>query len=408
MPTPKKIKDTFKVVKIFGPPTSILGSNNMRIVQNWGYDQNINPEHYNEIGNDNIVSTDYPGITTDATVDTNVSNLSLDNLREICNTAAGAAVTQASFDNATCDILVPTTEDGTNITRTLVLPYQFLTGYDVNFTVDGTATESFRFSGGMDEELLGDYAYATAEVFTSATLVGSDTDIGPVTASGTEYTPVYAYVDGVKYSFAEAEVGMSGTNMNRVTISGVDATAGSRFTVIMASNTTTAFTQITGADSDIGGIRGDKVVAYLEDGSVPTTADKWLRVQGVSFSFPLDRTEIRELGTSDPIDRSLNFPLQMTASVDILENDMERYCKMAGQTFATVDVLNPKQFQGNDDLYLTVVAYDDDPALSTAAKILTISGTGLRVNGRGSSLSVGGNATVRWDFIFDAVNISRI
>lgn len=406
---PKKIKDNYKVIKVYGPPTGILSSGNMRIVQNWGYDQNIAPEHFNEMGNSKIVSTDYPGITTDVTIDTNLGNLSMDNLREICNKAANAIITQDDFENAICDILVPTTQDGVTTHRTLVLPYQFLTGYDVNFSLEGVATEAFRFSGGMDEELHRSYATAIAQVFDSATVSGDDTHIGKLTESGSSYAVVLIYADGVKYSISDNEVAQgnptgSGWGKNAVIV-GKLVTNASRYTVIQA-RTGEAFSEIVSADSDIGGVKGDKVRAYLEDGGDPTSSGRWFRLQGASVSFPLDRPEIKELGTSGPIDRSLNYPIPMTVSFDVLENDLSKYCKAAGQQFNSTNFVNPQMFQGNDDLQFVVRVFDDDPDLSASRVIYTISGQNLRVNGRGVSHAVGGNAAVRWEFTFDTVGLN--
>ena len=403
MSKPKKIKSTYQVVKFFGQETSVLTSDNARIVQDWGYDQNADVEHFYEIGDENIVSTDYGVITTDTTVNTNVSNLSLNNLREICHVSSTSNVTQDDFDGAVVEIIVPTTEDGTNISRSLWLPDQYLTSLDINFGVDTVATENYRFSGGMDEAFLNDWKNITAEVFSSGDIAFStNTTITTSTSSGDWGTVAYVIADGQKYANT---IGTSSgyakwTGANEITVYGVDLTSASRVAAIFAKSSGT-FSTISAGASDVAGIKGEKVLAKI--GYDTGTTHKWLRIQNGSISIPLNNTELKELGTKNPIDRSVEYPIEMTASVDLLESDMQEFAEMANETFGTVDNLNPELFQGRDKVKLEVEFYSDADHSSLMHKITC---ENLRVDGHGQSLAVRGNATERWNFTFDTITFS--
>ena len=392
MSTPKYIKDTYKVIKtLSNHGAGFRTPENLRMVQNWGYDQVINAEHYREIGNDEIVSTSYDPVTTEVTVDTNLSSESLDNLRQLTNVAKwGTSITQDSFDKAIVDFIIPETADGTTLKSTLLLPYCFMTGYDLTFPVDGVATESFRFTGNMDEEFLNTYKNISGECLVSGTY-GTNTAWTSATARGSN-TPVYLYVDGEKYTSGYSWA------TNTVTLSGIDASGADHVALVYYASGTT-YSMISAGATDIAGIKGEDIELWLAYNSTPTSSDKWLRVQNATISVPLDRTEIKELGTDHPIARSLNYPLNIAVTVDLLESDLENYAaEMAGQTFASVNVLNPAMFETRDKLQLKVNIIDPS---GTTIENVTVQN--LRVDGHGVKLSQGGNATVSWNFTADTI-----
>jgi len=396
MSKPTHIKSTYKVVKaVADGGAGHRGPENLRMVQNYSYDQIHGAEHFYEIGDEQIVSTAYDPLSTDISLDFNLSNQSFANLCKICNVHGRDYINQSDFENAHVDLIVPQTDDGSTLKSSVLLPYAFFTGMDMNFSVDGVATEAIRFTGGMDEEFLNDYKNLDGERLVSGTYGGANT-VFTTEESATDKTVHYLYVDGQKYT-----TGFTWST-NTLTVTDLDVSDADHVALFWSSTGST-YTMITPETDDIGGFKGPQCELRLAYGSDPVAGDKWLRAQTASISIPLDRDELRELGTEQPIGRSLNYPLNITVTVDLLESDLEEYAnEFAGQTFSTVDILNPKMFESRDDIRMFVII--KDPVDSSERYAIAV--TNMRVDGHGVRMAVRDKGTVSWNFTADSIQFA--
>lgn len=400
---PIKVKPEYKLVQVVSNGgTGNMGVRQLRMVQNFDYSQNISYEHIKEIGDEKIVSTVYDPVTCDVTIDTNFSEFSWENMAMLFGKDMSKnTITEADFDNAVCAVLVKGSVDGSVVDNTLLLPSAYISNVDISISVDGLATENYRLTSNMDEAFINDLKDLYGEALGTGSFAAGDTTWTTV-ASATGHTPVYLYVDGVKYSAIAPADDFEWTT-NTVTLTGIDASGARHVELIYAKATPAAFSMITPTDGEVGGIKGKNIVLAMSYDALPGATDKLLRAQNATISIPLTRTALREIGTEDPIDQALNKPIEMTVSLDFLESDLRRYANdIANADFSTADVLNPKLFMGLDQLQFLATFMDE-----TGKVHESILCDKLRVTGHGSSMTVNGQGAVRWQFTFDTITITK-
>lgn len=400
---PIKVKPEYKLVQVVSNGgTGNMGVRQLRIVQNFDYSQNIASENIKELGDEKIVSTVYDPVTCDVTIDTNFSEFSWENLAMLCGKdMSKSSITEADFDNAVCAVLVKGSVDGSAVDNTLLLPSAYLTNVDIAISVDGIATENYRLTSNMDEAFINSLKDAYGEALSGGVAAAGDTTWTTI-ADATNNTPIYLYVDGVKYSAIAPAADFTWATKT-VTLTGIDASGAKHVELIYAKTTPAVFSMITPTGSEVGGIKGKNVTLALAYDSTPGATDKLLRAQNATISIPLTRTALREIGTEDPIDQALNKPLEMTVSLDFLESDLRRYAtEIAGKDFAADDVLNPKLFMPRQELQFSATFKDE-----TGTTHETILCDKLRVTGHGSSMTVNGQGAVRWQFTFDTISLTK-
>lgn len=131
--------------------------------------------------------------------------------------------------------------------------------------------------------------------------------------------------------------------------------------------------------SNVGGLRQGQVEIYLVDPDSSTDYQLALRLQSVDVSTSLSREGLLELGHLRAYDRPVNYPIEISTSVNTTAGDLETFAKFSGKDaeFAgnTLIDLSIDHLLAKDNLILVVMIYDqtDIEAGGTGAnrKVLT-------------------------------------
>lgn len=405
MSQPKYIKDTWHVILVNG---SSVSDNAVHRVTDYTFDDTLNAEHNQEIGNQSIVDTSYDSPQSALTLNTDASDKTLDLIRKLAHKSSGD-VTQADFAGAIDYFVIPVSEDGQNIARSLFLPSQALTAVDMSWSVDGKSTVNYRFSGGQTYTFINDKKLAKIEKLANPSYSGGNTTWDATSASASANTEVFLYVDEIQYlPTAGNETGKFkwDDSTSVVTLYGVDASDSSRAFLVYYVNDTNNddYTYLTSDASAVMGIRGDRVeIRIWNSGSAPSAYT--LRLQNATVNIPLDRTALREIGTKDPIAQVLDYPLNINVTVEALESDMRLYAELAGKDFSTDTMLYASLFEAASaqQNHMEIKVFSDKDHSNLLYRITL---ENLRVSGHGGSLSVRGQARERWSMVCDTITFS--
>lgn len=402
---PTVIKDTYQVLVMNG---SVISSKAVRRLTAYSAESRQDWEHHTEIGNKTIVNTSYDTPQTVVTLDMDISDQTLRTLHNLCFLSSGA-VDQDDFEGAYAYLMVICSEDGTSIDRCHIYPGCALNSMRMNTALNTSATLSLSFEGMEEHVLLNAKRVAAMEVLSTPVYGSSNTTWNATTLDGGTYTELYLYVDEEKFTVtATTESGKFkwDDSTDVVTLYGKDRSAASRAVLIAYLTTPTGgdtFSNITAATTAIMGVNHHKTEIFIGDGTVPSS--KTLRLQSLATDIPLTREVHEEIGNVDPYDRSLDYPLEITHTVETKQSDLELYAALAGQTFSSVTDLYPTLFESNQDSVMRV-KYFSSKARTT--EILRFDYTGLRTLGPAMTLNTGGVAGETWTLLGDDVTISGI
>jgi hypothetical protein len=295
------------------------------------------------------------------------------------------------------------------IDQTLFMSRCFVTGITANYTVGGEATENYTAEADNKTWFLNDGRFVSQEDWV---LAGGETQVDLGLLDGTNSVQTLSDnslaflhinpIDGkhsVKLTLAldgsnnyyEVVVGAATATQAGYTAAtnvlllptGITAIAAGDVLCVRYSadayadtsgDSTTQkanyFTAATDANtegdhSNVGGLRQGQIEIYLLDPDVLTPGDPYelaLRLQTVSLSATLDREALSELGHLKPYDRPLNFPVEITTTVETTAGDLETFAKFAGKEAeydaGTLLDLTIDHLLSKDNLILAVQIYN--------------------------------------------------
>lgn len=128
-----------------------------------------------------------------------------------------------------------------------------------------------------------------------------------------------------------------------------------------------------------GGLRQGQVELYIVDPSTTTDWERALRIQNVTISANVTRTQLSELGRLRAYDRPVNLPIPITVNVSVTAADLKQYAIFAGKLAeydaATLTDLDIFDLLAKKDSVLVVKVFHqtDEEAGGTASsrKVLT-------------------------------------
>jgi hypothetical protein len=321
----------------------------------------------------------------------------------------GVTLSDYSVTGAEFDIWAPVQSEaalGTandTIDQTMFMSRCFATGISLNYSTGGEATENYTAETDNKTWFLNDGKFVSQEEWT--TVSGSTYNLGLAdstnqVASLSDANLAFLFPDpdtGARSLVVETSAGVrtyvpvvagaatatqagydSATNVvtlpGSVTVGGSD-TVKIRYAAdayangtdgdsdVQYSNYFTAATDVnTGDHSNVGGLRQGQIEIYLVDPDVSTDYELSLRLQSVDISAALSRNALPELGHLKPYDRPVNFPVEITTSVNTTAGDLETFSKFAGKgsEFAgdTLIDLTIDHLLSKDNLILVVMVYD--------------------------------------------------
>jgi gas vesicle protein len=162
----------------------------------------------------------------------------------------------------------------------------------------------------------------------------------------------------------------------------------------------------------IGGVVGKQIKVYVGHTSgVAATAvmtapssGAVLRCQSCTINGDLSREDLKELGNTRIVNKRLNTPLKLSATIEAAESDLEEYAKMigSGAPFATystgtsnINVFWNNELAAGSNIWLHVVVYKDRTGGFAAGQILkTITMSGLSLTSKSRDMGATSRGTV--------------
>jgi len=344
---------------------------------------------------------------------------SIDNFQKMINMYqsgdnANIMLTNASFDKAKVDFVMKITS-GTNsdaLHASCWAGSQSLTGFSLNYSVDGTATETFTTEGEYKRYFLNAYrdTYVVSGTVTSAT---------QATVYGQNLASTHTARVLTKNGVIAADVSAGGTitltfsspNTNiTATTDGTTAvtfSTGDRIRLIAAKNAPASFASLASTPSGIGALRRGMIDIYMFNGT-SGTEEKTLRLQSVGINGTLDRTVVNELGNKKAFDRTLVSPITIEVSAEALMSDLELFAKLSNQEAAfDAMTLNEMDWDGfSRGTKLIVKIYKSETSRTALDLLKTIVISNLSVTGNSDSISAGDNGTLSINLKADNISIS--
>lgn len=397
----------------------------VRRVSDLSVQPNLSTQDIGELGTDAIIESPSDTITCNVsfTVNADGTNDLFQKLmgekaatpwKGVAGTYSGIAnsgtVTQADFENACVDVIIPMQENDI-LARTKHIPNCYLTNFEMTFNAEGLATESYTLVGDIDADYYGAWRDMRVAVgWYNATTAATGFVCSGITAfSG--FSAVDAIVDNIVVATGQ-NITMGAANGNVFwspsTFSGVAGS--SRCRILYYKDTPDTF-QVKRDYGRIGtpgwgGIFGRQVKMYLGASDITgADSERTLRVQSVSISGDLSREEQRELGSYRVVNKRLTTPLRITATVDVSENDLEVYARLiGGDTYtafstykSTADYaqkvkLATDMLQSNNKLIVKVYQNRSESASPTLMRTITMSG--LTVTAKNTDASSTGRGTL--------------
>lgn len=246
-------------------------------------------------------------------------------------------ITETDFEYAIFD-LINLKKPGETFSEATVVPNAQLTGFSLSVDAAGLATETYNFEGDLQLAFYKPYqdmisVPLTTAGATSATIPAAYTSQG--INSGT-YAIMYVFQNSNQFDSTVATWTASGT----ITISGAALTTTDpydRVSALLYKRTPGTFPTIYYPTS-ARFMRGDRIDIWLVDSGVSTLNDnnRLLRCQSADISVELGRDKLQEIKRNENNNttywRALNYPLTITANVNILETTLALWADLQNKT----------------------------------------------------------------------------
>jgi hypothetical protein len=278
----------------------------------------------------------------------------------ITDTRTWGTIKLIDFELAKADIYIPmkpSTEGGTDeVDRTCYMENVYLTRIDMNYSVDGMATENYAGETDNKRYFINDAKHVIKEQFVATASQATQT---------LTYTPTQL---------------LNGNYMLKVVKNGQELKEGVDFNVEPATKTITftsslvagdqvlvRYTSSTGGvfhdDSDQfinffyeddtktfeqpGGVNKGRVEIYLTEGGT----DKILtRVQSCRITANFNRERLPELGSKEPYARPATLPFETTAALEFTDSDLEMLARLTGYQYNDGVITGTNELDVNDIL----------------------------------------------------------
>ena len=398
-----------------GRPASLAGDDKLIYVdewvvtrvQNFNYEPQFTTEDTRELGNSGIVETIVdPYIPTSISMTVNDWG-SVDLLSQLMGSSAsgdalysGATADRNTFTVDQDDLktqrinLLQKVRDNTisttTLDRTVWFPNCYIDSMSFSYSVDGLAQHTFNFMSDTERHFIHDYRDAKVTIGTYAS---SSTFTTTVTEATDNYLELYAVINGVIYDATTYITSWTGTTC---TVTGVTLADGDQISLVYYVATPGNYSNLDSAV--IGGIKGAYVVMGLTYAAVTAGTTKSLRVQSCNIDVQVNREEDKELGTQGVIGRTVRYPIEVTVSVTVNENDLKDFVERAnGGTFADKDEISVSDLLAKDN-NLGIGVYDDHTQTNL---LYTLDIEDMRVTGRGATQDVDSRGQVTWTYRAD-------
>lgn len=267
------------------------------------------------------------------------------------------------FELAKADMYIPVIPSGsTEIERTCYLENVYITRIDLNYSTDGVATENYSAETDSKRWLFNNARHVIVEQFRA-------------TNNQTTYTLAYtpAKLANGKYYLKIVKNGQEidatvDPATKTVTFSPA-LTLGDQVKIRYCSNQGGLFhsqadNMVPDSYEHPGGVRRAYVEVYLTEGGVDK---KLARVQSARITANLTRQTLYELGKLKPYDRPLNLPVEITASLEFTDSDLEALARLAGKSYdpetgvdPSVVELNVRDLLKDRGLLIEIYRLDDE------------------------------------------------
>jgi hypothetical protein len=377
-------------VVAFGPFDTI------NAVQNLNLDPTFNEENFSELGNEEYTATSRTPetagsfeVTSTGSVPSILARMIYDydtQTYQYSPATQGNAYTivQTDFENAIFDV-INLKQPGETFSEATIVPNAQLTGLTFRADATGTGSETFSFEADLQEAFAAPYhdiVSVPLEV-QSATTADIPADFTATIDSGT-HTIVYVFKDNQKYwgdVSGQTEVATwSDADTISVTAAGFTTAAPfERVTAVLSQKVAGTFPTIyypTAARF----VKGDRADIWLmNSGTSVADANRLLRCQSADITVDLTRDRLQEIRRNDDLSttywRGLNFPLNITVNVSIIETELQQWADLQGKTIdggaaaSPIDsnnILNLVDFE-NESLRLEIRYYlqGDDNTLAS-------------------------------------------
>jgi hypothetical protein len=263
--------------------------------------------------------------------------------------------------------LINLKQPGATFNETTFVPYAQLTGLTIRVDAAGSASETFSFEADLQEAAYTPYhdiISVPLETQTSTTADLNTTDY-PNIDSGT-HGILYVFKDDNKFDWTEA----SWTDADTITIATGDFETAAPYNRIQA----VLYQRVAGTFPTIyypttaRFVRGDRADIWLvNSGTATADANRLLRCQSADVNVDLTRDKLQEIKRNDDLNttywRGLNYPLNITATANILETTLEQWALLQGKTLnsgadpATPDTNNITNLVDFETLKLVIKMY---------------------------------------------------
>jgi hypothetical protein len=308
--------------------------------------------------------------------------------------------------------------------RSEVLPRMHLSSIAIRADANGRASETYNFEGdlvrimptGKHDAFAVPATRVTAST-TNMSLLYTTFDSIEISGGTEDYVIDFAMIDEKVVPTTNITVGASGTGLFSFTAP-YEAQLGARVMVYLHKRTPGSFPSIE-YTTDARFVKANQIniwlvssstvdIAAMADGDLMAydfdTDDQVFRVQSVDMNIDLRREALRQIALTDTGNsvyyRAATYPLNITASLNVLETDMAFHAKLE-ELDDTTDILDLAGFEGKE-WQIVIRYYLEGTAIQTTAF------TNARVSGRGTRVQAAGRAEINWSFTGSGVMIDGV
>ena len=391
---------TYRGSKLF------IRDRSIRRVNSLGYSTEFRNEDVFELGNKDRAGyvTEVPGgsITIDG-----YDYASMRTLNALLSINKNVIELGKDLDNKSCDIYVWYEMDDKQVFSRYFDSY-YLTSMRYSYTVDGNFTESYNLEGNDSKIYYNDGKYIVPAIAKPDTVNNVYTYTSSSTGKVVDVLAVYH--GGVKKPKSEwtSKITTGGTG-STVTITPTSgALWGDGLVVIRLAANEPRISDGTEGDANFvwdteptgapAALRRGNIKVYITPGGVVGNKVELRGIQSLNIDCTINRDERRELGYSYVTERPIRYPIDISISVDITDEDFALMAKLAGVDMVDGAILNLAELNQKFGLYVELFKKSDleRDADAKADKILEIPEIVFR--DESYNVSVDSNATQSLSF----------